>query len=124
MAADFKTGTSLAGKILASGQLSTTTLTTIYTVPASSAVKIATFALFNTGSPSVLVAVYFTPSGSTADATRLMLSSYSLAGTDGITSEDVLSFAKGAMLDAGATISVTAGTATALNYLLTGAVSS
>lgn len=124
MAADFKTGTSLAGKILASGQLAAITATTIYTVPALSAVKLATFSLFNNSVNAVTVAVSVIPSGGTADATRVHLANYSLASYDAITSEDVLAFLKGAMLDAGAFVSVTASAAAAINYLLTGAVSS
>lgn len=124
MVADFKQGTNLAGKILASGQIAATTATTVYTVPAASAVKIATFSLFNNSQFAVTLAVSVVPSGGTADATRVMLGSFSLAPFDGITSEDVLTFLKGAMLDAGAFISVTAGSAAAVNYLVTGAVSS
>jgi hypothetical protein len=125
MPADFKQSVNLAGKVLAGGQVaSATTDTTIYTVPASSATKIATASLTNVTGAAVTVTVSVVPSGSTIDGTRKVLSSYSLAANDTISAEDVLSCLKGAMLDAGAFISVNASAATAVNYLLTGAVSS
>lgn len=124
MTADFKQGLNLAGKVLASGQVGATTATTIYTVPASSAVKIATFSLFNNSAAAVTVAVNVIASGGAAGVTNVMLGAYSLASFDGLTSEDVLAFLKGAMLDAGAFLSMTVSTSGAINYLLTGAVSS
>lgn len=120
---DFKQATTLLGKILASGQVPATTATTIYTVPASSAVKIATFGIVNTTSAAVTVTASVVPSGGAIDGTHQVLSNYSLAAYDTISSEDVLSIVKGAFLDAGAFIAITAGTATAVDYLLTGAVS-
>lgn len=120
MTADFKQGTNLLGKILASGQLSGTTNTTVYTVPASSAVKVATAVLTNVTSSSVTVSVSVVPSGGTVDGTHKVVSSFVLAANDSTKLVEV----EGAMLDAGAVVSVIASTAAAVNYLLTGAVSS
>lgn len=124
MPADFKQGTNLAGKILASGQVAGTGATTVYTVPGSSAVKVATCSLTNITASAVTVTVAVVPSGSTNDGTHTVLSAYSLAANDTISAQDVLSALTGLMLDAGATVQVTAGTATSIDYLLTGAVSS
>jgi hypothetical protein len=118
--ADFKTGTSLAGKILASGRVGATTATTIYTVPASSAVKIATAVLCNTSTAAVVVSVSVVPSGGSVDGTHLVVSNYSLAAND----STKLTELEGAMLDAGAFIALTPSVSGVLDYLLTGAVSS
>lgn len=120
MPADFKQGTNLAGKILASGQVAGTSATTIYTVPASSAVKVASAVLCNVTGAAVTVTVSVVPSGQTVDATRAIISAYSLAAGD----STALSELVGAMLDAGAFIAITASAGAAVNYLLTGAVSS
>lgn len=123
MVADFKQGTTLTGKILTSGQLTATTATTVYTVPASSAVKVATFALTNTTGSAVTVTVSVVPSGGTAGVTNQILTGYSVAAYDVLSHKDVLAVLDGAFLDAGAVITVTASTANAVNYLATGAVS-
>jgi hypothetical protein len=120
---DFKQGTNLDAYI-ASGQLSATTATTIYTVPASSRSKVASFSLTNVTASAVTVSVSVVPSGGTVDGTHQILSGYSLAANDTISHEDVLAAIKGAMLPTGAFVSVTAGTANAIDYLCTGAVSS
>jgi hypothetical protein len=125
MPADFKQSTNLAGKILASSRVATgSSDTTIYTVPGSSAVKIATFSITNTSTSAVTVSVSVVPSGGSIDGTHKVLSSYSLAANDTISSEDVLSALKGAMLDAGAFISLNVSAGAVVCYLLTGAVSS
>jgi hypothetical protein len=120
MSADFKQGLNLLGKILASGQLAGTSDTTVYTVPASSAVKVATAVLANVTGSTVTVSVSVVPSGGTVDGTHKVVSSYSLAANDSTKLTEV----EGSMLDAGAFISVIASTGAAVNYLLTGAVSS
>lgn len=121
MTADFKQAANLAGKILASSRVaSAATDTTIYTVPASSAVKVATAVLCNTSASAVTVSVSVVPSGGTIDGTHKVVSSYSLAANDSIKITEI----EGAMLDAGAFISLNVGTAAVITYLLTGAVSS
>jgi len=118
--ADFKQGTNLAGKILASGQVAGTSATTIYTVPASSAVKVASAVLCNVTGAAVTVTVAVVPSGQIVDATRTVVSAYSLAAGDSTPLTELV----GALLDAGAVISITASAGAAINYLITGAVSS
>jgi hypothetical protein len=118
---DFKQGTSLLGKILASGQVAAaSTNTTIYTVPANSAVKVATFSLTNVTGSAVVVSVSVVPSGGTVDGTHKIVSSYSLAANDTTKITEI----EGAMLDAGAFVSVNASAVTAIDYLLTGTVAS
>lgn len=125
MPADFKQGTNLLGKILASSQVSAAnTNTTIYTVPASTAAKLSTFALVNVTNIAVTLSVSIVPSGGALDGTHKMVASFVLNAYDSIDQSDVLSFVQGAFLDAGAYVSVNVDTAAAVNYLLTGAVSS
>ncbi len=120
MAADFKQGTNLAGKILTSGQVAGTGATTIYTVPAASAVKVTSAVLANVSASAVTVTVAVVPSGQSVDGTRTIVSAYPLAAGD----STVLTELVGALLDTGAFISITASAGTAINYLITGAVSS
>lgn len=121
MPADFKQSANLAGKILAGSQVAAAaTNTTVYTVPAASAVKVATFSLTNVTASAVTVSVSVVPSGGTVDGTHKVLAGYVLAAND---STEIIE-AKGAMLDAGAFISINASAVTAVNYLITGAVSS
>lgn len=120
MTADFKQSANLAGKILASGQVPGTGATTVYTVPVASAVKIASAVLCNATGSAVTVSVSVAPSGGAVDATRVIVSAFVLAAGDSTTLNELV----GAMLDAGALISVTASAGTAINYLFTGAVAS
>lgn len=120
MPADFKTSASLAGKILASGQVPNTSATTVYTVPALSAVKIASAVLCNVTAAAVTVTVAVVPSGQTLDGTRTVVSAYSLAAGDSTSLTELV----GSLLDTGAFISITASAGAAINYALTGAVSS
>lgn len=109
-------------KVLASSQLGATTATTIYTVPTSSAVKVASCSITNVSASAVNVTVGVVQSGGTNDGTHDLLRTFSIAAGDAISHKDVLSMIDGAMLDTGATIVLTASTAAALNYLVTGAV--
>lgn len=120
MPADFKQGTNLAGKILASGQVPNTSATAVYTVPAASAVKVASAVLSNITASAVTVTVAVVPSGQSLDGTRTIMPAYSLDPGDSTTLTELV----GALLDTGAFISVTASSGAAINYLITGAVSS
>lgn len=121
MPADFKQSANLAGKILASGQVaSANTATTVYTVPAASAAKVASASITNTDSSAMTVSVSVVPSGGSVDGTHVVLSAYQLLAGDSTVLTEII----GSMLDAGAFISITASTASKLNYLFTGAVSS
>lgn len=120
MGADFKTGVSLAGKVLVSAQCTIAGNNTVYTVPALSAVKISSACLCNTTSSAVTVSVSLVPSGGTAGVTNRVVNAYSLAANDSMVLTEIL----GAMLDAGASINVNTSTANAVNAAITGAVSS
>lgn len=113
--------TTMYGQILYSGQLSTTAATTVYTVPSTSSVKIATATLCNTSGSVVVVTFQLLASGQTADGTHAIISGYGLAAGDTLSLRDYLG---GAMLAAGEAISVTAGTASVVDVVITGAVSS
>jgi hypothetical protein len=118
MAADFKQGTNLVGGTLACSQVAAASITTVYTVPALSAAKIATFVIHNASASTLAtVAVNKTPSGGAS--TRVALISNLAAGDS--TSVDEL---VGAFLEAGCVIAITPSAVTAANYDITGAVSS
>lgn len=119
---DFINVASMVRRILASGQLAATTATTIYTVPTTSEAKIGSFSLTNVTGTAVVVTVAVVPSGGTLDGTRTVVSTYSLAANDTISHKDVLSAFDGVILETGALISITAGTAGSVNYLLSGQV--
>lgn len=123
MSADFKQGTLLTGKVLASLQVSATTATTIYTVPAASATRIASAAITNVSGSSVNITVGIVPSGGSVNGTHEILHLYPLAAGDTISHKDVVSTLDGAVLDTGAFIFVTASTANAVDVVLTGLVS-
>jgi len=108
------------GQILYSGQLSTTSATTVYAVPASTTVKIASGTVCNTSASTVNVTVALLKSGDTADGTHSVISVYPLAAGDTLPLRDYLG---GAMLATGEAISVTASTANVVDVVLTGAVS-
>jgi len=81
MTADFKQAATLVGKILAGGQIAAaTTNTTIYTVPALSATKVATGALMNVSAATVTVSVSVVPSGGAVDGTHKILTATLAAG--------------------------------------------
>lgn len=111
---------SMRGQILFSGQLATTAATSVYTVPVSSTAKIATGVVCNISAAAVTVTVALLKSGDTADGTHRVISAYSLAAGDSLSLTDYIG---GAMLAEGESINVTAGTANALDVILTGAVS-
>lgn len=111
----------MLGQILYSGQLSTTSATTLYTVPASTTVKIATMSLCNTTTSPVAVTIHLLQVGQTADGTHSVVNNYNLQAGDTLSLRDYLG---GAMLATGEFIAVTAGTANAVDVVITGAVSS
>jgi hypothetical protein len=118
--ADFKTGTNLAGKVLVSAQCTIAGNNTVYTEPALSAVKVSSAALCNTTGSTVTVSVSIVPSGGTVGVTNRVVNAYPLAANDSM----VISEIAGALLDAGAVVSVNTSTANAVNIVMTGAVSS
>jgi hypothetical protein len=121
MPADFKQSLNLAGKILASSRVAAaSTDTTIYTVPAATATKIATAVLCNTGSTAARISVSVVPASGTVDGTHLVVSSYSLPAGDSMTVQELIS----AFLNAGAFISLNVSLAATVTYLLTGVESS
>lgn len=111
----------MLGQILYSGQLSTTAATTLYTVASNTTTKVATMTLCNTTGSAVTVTVQLLKVGDTADGTHAVISGYSLGAGDTLSLRDYLG---GAMLATGEVISVTAGTASAVDVVITGAVSS
>ena len=111
----------MLGQVLYSGQIATTSATTLYTVPASTTAKVATMSLCNTSGSAVTVTVHILQSGQTADGTHSVVSGYPLGAGDTLSLRDYIG---GAMLATGEAIAVTAGTANVLDVVITGAVSS
>jgi hypothetical protein len=122
-AGDFKQSANL-NAVIANAQIASTTEAAVYTVPASSQIKVATFSLCNISANAVTVSVGLVPSGGTiGDGTHRILTSYSLAAYDTISQEDVLAAIKGAMLPTGTMVAVVASTANVVDWVLTGTVS-
>lgn len=113
--------TTMQGQILFSGQLSTTSATSVYAVPANKTVKIAHGTICNTSGSAVTVSLSLLKSGDTADGTHQIISAYSLAAGDTLPLKD---YVGGAMLAENEAVSVTANTANVVDVVLTGAVSS
>lgn len=118
--ADLKHSASLAGRVLASGQVSGTSASTVYTVPAASLVKLVTAVLCNVSGSAVTVSVSIVPAGGTAGSSNRIVSGYSLAAGESI----VLNEVAGGLLDAGAFVSVQCSAGSSVNYLLTGLLAS
>lgn len=110
----------MLGQILYSGQLSSTSATSVYTVPALTTVKIAQGSICNTSGSAVTVTLALLKSGDAADGTHSVISAYSLAAGDTLALKDYIG---GAFLATGEAISITAGTANAIDVVITGAVS-
>lgn len=111
---------SLTQALLVSQQITATTETTVYTVPANKAVKLAQGSLCNTTGAPVTVSLSLIPSGGTADGTHRVIAGYTLAANDTLPLGDYLG---GHMLGSGDFISVFAGTANAVVVVISGAIS-
>jgi hypothetical protein len=111
--------TTLTQELLYSSQLASGD-NAVYTVASNKAVKIGTAALCNVSASAVTISVSVVPSGGTVDGTHKVVSAYSLAAGDTISHEDGLAALKGLMLSEGCVISVNAGTASAVDCVLTG----
>ena len=107
--------TTVIPKILASAQVASGE-TTVYTVGASKAAKLAKLVLANTSASAVTVSVSVVPSGGTVDGTHKVMSAYSIAAGD----STVITEAENIWLGAGDFISVNASAATAINVLASG----
>lgn len=112
--------TAMVGQILYSGQVATTSATTLYTVPSGKTVKITSGTICNASASSVNVSLSVLKSGDTVDGTHLVLSTYPLAAGDTLPLKDYLG---GALLAEAEAISVTVSTGAVIDVVLTGAVS-
>lgn len=111
----------MLGQILYSGQLSSTSATTLYTVPSNTTTKLASMSLCNVSGSAVAVTIHLLKVGDTADGTHSIVAGYSLSAGDTLSLRDYIG---GAMLATGEAIAVTVGTANAVDVVITGAVSS
>lgn len=116
---DWKQSLNLNGQILASGQVAGVgTDTTIYTVPVGKEAKIATAVISNVSASATTVSLSVVPGGSGLSGVYKVWNAIAIAA--GQTLELPLI---GAFLETGAVISVNAGAAASLNYLITGVLS-
>ncbi|MBN9209369.1 MAG: hypothetical protein J0H96_11985 [Microbacterium ginsengisoli] len=109
--------TTVTPGILASQQLASGD-TTIYTVPANKAAKLAKLVLTNTSAAAVTVSVSVVPSGGSVDGTHRVVSGYSLAAGDSTTVTEI----EGCWLGQGDLVSVNASTAAVVDVMLSGLV--
>lgn len=111
---------SLTQALLVSQQIATATETTVYTVPANQAVKLAQGSMCNVSGSAVTVSLSLIPAGGTAVGTHRVIAGYSLAVGDTLPLGDYLG---GHMLGPGDFISILCGTANAVDVVISGAVS-
>jgi hypothetical protein len=110
---------SISPQIIVSQQLGTSDAA-VYTVPASTSVKVAQATLCNTTASAVTVYLSLVQTGGTlGDGTHRVISGYSLAANDTLALKDYIG---GAMLGPGDKIAAYAGTATAADIVVTGTV--
>ena len=114
--------TSMKETLFVSGQLTTTSASTVYTVPSNSGIKLSAAALCNTSSATVsITGLHIVPSGGSASTTNKIVHSYSLAAGDTLSLTNYLG---GMMLGDGDSIAVQVGTANAVNVIISGAIAS
>lgn len=112
---------SITPKVILSQQLGTSDVA-LYTVPASTSVKIAQGSLCNVTASAVVVSLSIVATGGTVgDGTHKVIYQYSLPAGDTLSLRD---FIGGAMLGPGDIIAGFAGTATAVDVVITGTVHS
>lgn len=109
--------TTVTPAVLASAQVGSGT-TTIYTVPASKAAKIAKLVLSNTSAAAVTISVTLVPVGGTIDGTHRVISGYSLAAGD----STVINEIEGVWMGDGDLLAVVASAGSAVDVMLSGLV--
>lgn len=111
------TATVAAPKVLYSGQLANTTDNSLYSPAAGKSAVIKHATVCNTTGGAVTVTVRVVPSGGSADGTHVILSGYSLAAGDTLPLSDYL---EGCCLAPGDSIHAQAGTANAVDVVISG----
>lgn len=110
---------SISPQVLVSQQL-TTSEAAVYTCAASTSVKVAQASLCNITGSAVTVYLSIVKTGGTmGDGTHRIISGYSLAANDTLPLHEYIS---GAMLGPGDVIAAYAGTATAVDLVISGTV--
>lgn len=111
----------ISPQVLVSQQLGTADAA-IYTVPAATSAKIAQASLCNiTASPVTVYLSLVQTGGTVGDGTHRVISGYTLAANDTLALKDYIG---GAMLGPGDRIAAYAGTASAVDLVVTGTVHS
>jgi hypothetical protein len=110
---------SISPQVIVSQQMGTSDAT-IYAVPAGMSVKVTQATLCNTTASPVTVYLSLVQTGGTVgDGTHRVISGYTLAANDSLPLKDYIG---GAMLGPGDKIAGYAGTATAVDLVVTGTV--
>lgn len=121
MSSNIIAATSIVPQVLVSQQLGTSDAA-IYTVPAATSVKIAQGTYCNVTASAVTVYLSIVKTGGTVgDGTHRVINAFSLAGNDTLSLRD---YVNGAMLGPGDIVAGYAGTASAVDFVLTGTVQS
>lgn len=110
---------SISPQVILSQQLATSEAA-LYTVPAATSVKVAQATLCNITASAVTVYLSIVKTGGTmGDGTHRVIAGYSIAANDTLSLKD---YVGGAMLGPGDFIAGYAGTASAVDIVLTGTV--
>ncbi len=105
--------------LLVSTRPSGTSVTTVYTVAASKAVKLSTFSLCNSTASASAVDIHVVPSGGSATTSNLVVYSYNLLAYDTLSLTDVFD---GLMLGEGDFVAVKTTVANSVVFTATGVV--
>lgn len=109
---------SISPQVIVSQQLAAADAA-VYTVPASTSVKVSQSTLCNTSASAVTVYLSLIQTGGTVDATHRVISGYSLAANDTL---PLAGYISGAMLGPGDKIAAYASTASVVDLVITGTV--
>ncbi len=112
--------TSVTPQVLYSAQLGTTADTTVYTAAAATTVKITNAVVCNTTGTAATVSIGVCKTGQTAGAANRVISAYSLGAGDSLALTEYL---EETMLGPADFITAYAGTASAVNLIISGIVS-
>jgi len=102
-------------KNLGQAQIASGSNTTLYTVPASTTAIVKDMQIVNTTGSSATITIWLDPDGTTADDTTALIKDWA------VPANDFLHWSGFKVMEAGATIKATAGTASAITVTIDGA---
>lgn len=117
MTADLRNSSSMVGKVFCSAQLTTTAATAVFTCPALTGAKVSHAVVCNTTGSAANFTLAVVPATLTDDGTHTILKTFSVAAN---TAQSLKDYLGGCTLGPADFISCTAGTANALDIVITG----